>query len=59
MRTDVENYGGHFAMVENFVEKYNPIRIQSILSETLHAILSQQELERLTKFEKKKFNEMH
>lgn len=27
IRYDLENYGDHFAMVENFVEKYIPIRI--------------------------------
>ena len=26
-RIDVDNHGNHFAMVENFVEKYIPIRI--------------------------------
>jgi hypothetical protein len=27
MRLDIDNHGNHFAMVENFVEKYVPIRI--------------------------------
>ena len=27
IKIDVDNHGNHFAMVENFVEKYIPIRI--------------------------------
>lgn len=27
IRSEVENHGNHFAMVENFVEKYIPVRI--------------------------------
>ena len=36
---EIENHGNHFAMVENFVEKYVPIRIQSTISEALAYIL--------------------
>lgn len=35
MKLDIDNHGNHFAMVENFVEKYIPIRIQSTISEVL------------------------
>jgi hypothetical protein len=31
----LENNTNHFAMVENFVEKYIPVRIQSQISESL------------------------
>lgn len=36
MRADIDNHGNHFAMVENFVEKYIPIRIQSTISEAFY-----------------------
>lgn len=59
MRTDIDNHGDHFAMVENFVEKYIPIRIQSTISENLYVVLPYKERERLTDYEKKRFAEMH
>lgn len=56
---DVDNHGNHFAMVENFVEKYVPIRIQSTISEVLSFILPYKEKNKLTEFEKKRFGELH
>lgn len=56
---DVENYGNHFAMVENFVEKYIPIRIQSTISEVLSLVLPYNEKKKLGDFEKKRFMELH
>ena len=54
-----ENHGNHFAMVENFVEKYIPVRIQSQISETLQQVLPYKEAQTLAAFEKLRFNEMH
>jgi len=59
LKVDVDNHGNHFAMVENFVEKYVPIRIQSTISEVLTFILPLQDKEKLNDFEKKKFAELH
>lgn len=46
-------------MVENFVEKYIPIRIQSTISEALSAILPYKERLKQAEFDKKKFAELH
>jgi hypothetical protein len=46
-------------MVENFVEKYIPVRIQSQISETLQQVLPYKETQTLAAFEKLRFNEMH
>ena len=46
-------------MVENFVEKYIPIRIQSTVSEALSAILPYKERLKQVEFDKKKFAELH
>ena len=59
IKQDVENHGNHFAMVENFVEKYIPIRIQSTISEVLSFILPYKERNKLSDFEKKRFMELH
>ena len=46
-------------MVENFVEKYIPIRIQSTVSEVLAYTLPYKEKQKLQEYDKKKFNELH
>jgi hypothetical protein len=46
-------------MVENFVEKYIPIRIQSSISEVLSYILPYKERNKLSDFDKKRFMELH
>ncbi len=46
-------------MVENFVEKYIPIRIQSTISEALNYVLPYKERGRIADFDKKKFAELH
>lgn len=46
-------------MVENFVEKYIPIRIQSTISEALTAILPYKERLKQAAYDKKKFAELH
>lgn len=48
-------------MLENFVEKYVPIRIQSQISDTLSNCLGgvRKCLASLAEFEKNKFAEMH
>lgn len=59
LRGDTDNHGNHFAMVENFVEKYIPIRIQSTCSEVLSYVLPYKEKLKLQEFDKKKFTELH
>lgn len=59
LRYDSENHGNHFAMVENFVEKYIPIRIQSQISEALQLVLPFKEAQTLHAYEKDKFKELH
>ena len=49
-------------MVENFVEKYVPIRIQSQVGKTLHAVLKPfvpHYIEKLEEYEEEIFGEMH
>ena len=46
-------------MVENFVEKYIPARIQSQISDTLQQVLPPKALEVLAAYEKVRFGEMH
>lgn len=46
-------------MVENFVEKYIPVRIQSQISETLQQVLPYKETQTLAAYEKLRFGEMH
>ena len=49
-------------MVENFVEKYVPIRIQSQISKTIHSVIKEflpQCVERLEDYEQEVFGEMH
>ena len=59
LRLDSENHGNHFAMIENFVEKYIPIRIQSTISEVLSLVLPYRERNKLADYEKKRFKELH
>lgn len=56
-----ENHENHFAMVENFVEKFIPVRIQSQISETLNEALKGNDavLDRLYTYEKGRLLEMH
>lgn len=59
LREQAENNGNHFAMVENYVEKYLPVRVQGQISETLQQALDYKEAARLVKYEKSKFMELH
>jgi len=59
MKETSEVHENHFAMVENFVEKYMPIRIQSQLSETLRALLSPAMIDKLDEFEEGAFAKFH
>ena len=55
----MSNNVNHFAMVENFVEKYIPVRIQSQISQTLQQCLPYKEVQQLAEYERAKFKEMH
>lgn len=57
---ETQNHGNHFAMVENFIDKYVPVLIQSQISETLQIALPYKEVTELVEYEKtitKKFHE--
>ena len=59
IKTEAANHGNHFAMVENFIEKYIPVRIQSQISFTLQEVLPEKALGLLSEYEKARFKEMH
>jgi len=59
IKTDAANHANHFAMVENFIEKYIPVRIQSQISFTLQQVLPEKALGLLSEYEKGRFKEMH
>ena len=45
--------------IENYIDKYQPIRVQSQISELLNEIFSGKEKELLTEVEGKKFEDLH
>lgn len=55
MQKEIDEKTNQFNTVENFVEKYIPIRIQSQISETLGAILNRAQMNKLENFEMEKF----
>lgn len=59
LREKSETCENHFAMVENFVEKYIPIRIQSQISETMNVIVPKDTKKKLEAFEHERFSTMH
>lgn len=54
-----DNNTNHFAMVENFIEKYLPLQIQSQISQTLQSCLPFQAQKQLELYEIKKNKELH
>lgn len=60
MKQETEDNKTRFLMVENFVEKYQPILVQIAISRTLSACLYDNDsLNALESFEAKKFGELH
>ncbi len=55
MQKELDEKTNQFNTVENFVEKYIPIRIQSQISETLACVLTRSQLNKLENFEMEKF----
>ena len=41
LRTVSENYENHYALIENFVEKYVPIQIQQTITENLQQVMTE------------------
>jgi len=41
--------------IENFLEKYQPLRTQYIITETLEAVIGSKERRRLEKYDQEKF----
>lgn len=56
---EMDQKTNQFNTVENFVEKYIPIRIQSQISETLGQVLPRAQLNKLENYEMEKFNELN
>lgn len=56
---ELDEKTNQFNTVENFVEKYIPIRIQSQISETLNSVLPRSYLNKLDNYEMEKFNELN
>lgn len=58
-QVELDQKTNQFNTVENFVEKYIPIRIQSQISETLGQVLPRAQLNKLENYEMEKFNELN
>ncbi len=58
-QVELDEKTNQFNTVENFVEKYIPIRIQSQISETLGQVLPRSQLNKLENYEMEKFNELN
>mmetsp|Transcript_681 Transcript_681/g.734 ORF Transcript_681/g.734 Transcript_681/m.734 type:complete len:119 (+) Transcript_681:960-1316(+) len=52
---ELDTRTNQFNTVENFIEKYVPIRIQSQISETLSSFLTRSQLSKLENFEMEKY----
>ena len=59
LRTVSENYENHYALIENFVEKYVPIQIQQTITENLQQVMTDQMRKQYAPFEKKRTGELH
>lgn len=58
-QVELDEKTNQFNTVENFVEKFIPIRIQSQISETLASFLTRSQMNKLENFEMEKFNELN
>lgn len=62
MHTQISMKENHIVTIENFIEKYLPIRVLTQLSEVFNSVLSEDgsdcaELRRLAKYEKLKYSQ--
>lgn len=55
----LENTINHFKTIENFIEKYMPIKIQNQISDTLKYVLDKKIQKKLDHYQKKKFSTFH
>jgi hypothetical protein len=56
---DIEYQHNQCLTIENFMEKYIPIKVQTQISETLKAVLDKKSLKYLDLFETQKFEHLH
>jgi hypothetical protein len=59
MHTQVSMKENHIVTIENFIEKYLPVRVLSQISEVFNSVLSQdgnEDLRRLANYEKLKYS---
>lgn len=54
----MDEFSNEFMRLENFIEKYVPLKMQNQISETLDFILNVKDKKQLRKFEDKKFTEL-
>ncbi len=54
----MDEFSNEFLRLENFIEKYIPLRMQNTVSECLDFVLQVKEKKRLRDFEEKKFFEL-
>ena len=54
----MDEFSNEFLTLENFIEKYIPLKMQNQIAETLDNIFQVKEKKKLRKFEEKKFSEL-
>lgn len=58
-KKDLIKAKNQFQMIENFVDKYQPVRMQSLIGETLMNVLDVTGLEKLKAYERQIIGRMH
>ena len=59
LQEQTDKQRNHSFTLENFMEKYVPMRIQSQISETLNSCLDRKGMKFLALYEKQKFEDLH
>ena len=56
---DLDNHLNKIKTMEHFIDKYIPIRVQQLISETISAIASHTQAQRMQNFEMEKFKRLN
>ena len=59
LQEQTDKHRNHSLTLENFMEKYVPMRIQSQISETLNSCLDRKSMKFLAQYERQKFEDLH
>jgi hypothetical protein len=51
----MDEFSNEFMRLENYIEKYIPLRVQNIISETMDRVLGAKDKKRMREYEEKKF----